>query len=82
MKKFLQTIFTRLSFLRKSNGELQAPQGVEYSVRKYRKAYELLEEYDQKALRDPELLADAGRLRPFIRRLQGKAEVRRAHSSL
>lgn len=43
---------------------------VDYSLSKYRKTYELLEEYDRKNLRDPEELADSGRLRPDIRELQ------------
>ena len=46
---------------------------VSYSVKKYRKTYKLLEEYDKKTGSSPKALADAGRLQPFIQKLQEKA---------
>ncbi|MFZ5366192.1 MAG: hypothetical protein ACOZBZ_02765 [Patescibacteria group bacterium] len=70
MKRLIKDLFNKLSLFR--NGELPVSKSVEYSLNKYRKTYELLEEYDQKAIRDPEKLADPERLRPFIRRLQGE----------
>lgn len=39
-------------------------------LKKYSKTYKLLEEYDKKNIKDPEVLADAGRLQKVIDRLQ------------
>lgn len=80
MRKFLIFLSNKLNFL--LNRNLSVDEGVEYSLKKYRKTYELLEEYDQKAVRDPESLADPERLRPFIRDLQKKARVRRTYPSI
>ena len=38
----------------------------EYSVKKYKKTYKLLEEYDAKNIRNPEDLAEPGRLRKYL----------------
>ena len=67
---FLRRIMLQINSL--FNKELSVDSGVEYSLKKYLKTYKLLEEYDKKAIRNPEELADAGRLRPFILDLQGK----------
>lgn len=65
-----------------NNNRLSVKKDVEYSLKRYRKTYELLEEYDKNAVRDPETLADAGRLRPYIRDLKEKSGLRRANSSI
>lgn len=73
MKKLLVGIINKLSFL--PNSTLPVEEGAEYSIKKYGRTYKLLEEYDKQAIRDPEALADPGRVRPFIQNLQGKAGV-------
>jgi predicted outer membrane protein len=64
------------------NNTLPVDSRVKYSVKKYKKTYELLEEYDQKSDTNPEKLAKAGRLRPYIQELQKKSRnSRRANSA-
>ena len=65
-----------------SNKELSVDSGVEYSLKKYLKTYKLFEEYDKKAIRNPEELADAGRLRETVRRLQKPAGKTRTTTSI
>ncbi|HBL52296.1 MAG: hypothetical protein A3D24_01460 [Candidatus Blackburnbacteria bacterium RIFCSPHIGHO2_02_FULL_39_13] len=55
---------------------------VEYSVRKYKNTYKLLEEYDKKSIKDPSILADSGRLRVYIRDFQKGVGIRRTDSSV
>jgi len=55
--------------------KISVEEGVEYSLEKYETAYKLLEEYDRKAVEDPEELADSQRLRPSIQELQTKTGV-------
>lgn len=75
MKNPFEYIWERIQEFRKSD----AVKGAEYSVEKYRNTYKLLEQYDQKALRDPKTLADPGRLEEFIRDLQKGNGRRRTH---
>ena len=78
MKNLLEIILQRIQEFRKSKPE----KGAEYSVEKYRDTYKLLEEYDQKALRDPQKLADPGRLEDFIRDVQKAHRRRGAHTGV
>ena len=70
MGKFFSGIMLQINSL--FNKELSVDSGVEYSLKKYLKTYKLLEEYDKKTIRNPEELADAGRLRLLIQDLLGK----------
>ena len=70
MGKFFSRIMLQINSL--FNKELSVDSGVEYSLKKYLKTYKLLEEYDKKTIRNPEELADAGRLRLLIQDLLGK----------
>lgn len=62
--------FNVLSFW---NPWLPVSRKVEYSVKKYGQTYKLLEEYDRKAPQSAEKMVDAGRLQPYIRKLQKDA---------
>ena len=55
---------------------------VEYSVKKYGKTYKLLEEYDKKALRDPQELAESGRLQPYLRDIRDSIRARRTNPTV
>lgn len=58
------------TFVIKSDKDLEKDKFVDYSVKKYGKAYKLLEEYDKKSLQNPEDLADAGRLRTLFQKFK------------
>lgn len=75
MVNILDYIWSRIQEFRKSPPQ----KGAEYSMKKYRDTYKLLEEYDQKAEPDPKALADPGRLEEFIRDLQKGNGRRRTH---
>lgn len=51
-------------------------------IEKFDEAYKLLDEYDKKSISDPEELADAGRLRDSIKRLQKNARTGRTSTSV
>lgn len=70
MKLAIDRLFIQILFL--LGKKIPVGKGVDFSVTKYHKTYKLLEKYDQKAIRNPEVLADSGRLRPFIQKLQKK----------
>lgn len=56
--------------LRHSNKNKYINNLVKHSLKKYKKTYDLLEEYDQKSIQNPEALADPGRMRQYIQNLQ------------
>ena len=64
------------------SGEGSVQKEVEYSLKKYGDTYKWLEEYDKKAITDPEKLAKPKNLRPYLRALQKKNRVRRTDPSV
>lgn len=44
--------------------------GVDRSVKKFSRTYKLLERYDKESVENPDTLAGAGRLRPYLRQIQ------------
>jgi len=66
--KPLIDVFNRISTF--VNNAMPVDRRVRYSIKKYGQTYRLLETFDEKHLRDPKKLADPGRLRPYIQKLQ------------
>lgn len=58
------------------SGQTSVEKEVDYSLKKYGETYKWLEEYDKKAIKDPEKLAKPKDLRPYLRGLQKKNRVR------
>ena len=69
-------------FLKFHNKENQISISVEYSLQKYERTYKLLEEYDKEPTKDPEAMADPGRLRSVIRDFQKEVRTSRAASAV
>lgn len=74
MDKKILKLFNEL--IDRLGGEDKSVQkAVKYSLEKYKNTYKWLEEYDQKAVKNPDALAGSTHLRPYLRDIQKKSGV-------